>query len=77
MFYLVKATVTMLGLLYPPSSPVTSVVHASGTGKLQTNPPEAGPRFFLGESIRRVVNAMGYNDMVVGEDNMEGPDCLR
>ena len=47
-----------------------SIVHASGTGQLQANPPIAGLRLSPGKSTLWVVNVMGYNDLVMGEDHM-------
>ena len=57
--------------------PDASVVHASGSGQLQANPHVAGPWLSLWKSTRRVVTAMGSNDLVVGEDCMLGPSCQR
>ena len=37
-----------------------SVVHASGTGQLQANPPVADLRLSSWKSTRRVVAAMGF-----------------
>ena len=48
------------------------VVHASGTGQLQANPPVTYPM-----PTRRAVTTMGSNDLVIGEDHLLGPSCLR
>ena len=55
--------------------PDDSVVHASGSGKLQENPHVAGLWLSPGKSNRRVVTTLGSNDLVVGEDHMLGPSC--
>ena len=54
-----------------------SVVHASGSGKLQANPHVAGPWLSPGKPTRRAVTTMGSNDLVVGEVHILGPSCRR
>ena len=56
---------------------LTSVFHASGSGKLQANPHVASPWLSPGKPTRRTVTTMGSNDLVVGEDHMLGPSCQR
>ena len=57
--------------------PDASVIHASGSRQLQANPHVVGPWLSPGNPTRRVVNTMGSNDLVVGEDHMLGPSCQR
>ena len=54
-----------------------SVVHASGSGRLQANPTVAGPWLSPGKPTRRAVTMMWSNDLVVGEVHMLGPSCQR
>ena len=53
-----------------------SVVHASGSGQLQANPPVVCP-FSPGKPTRRAVAMMESNDLVVCEVHMLGPSCQR
>ena len=54
-------------------SPDASVVHASGSGQLQANPPVAGPRLSPGKLTRRATTTMGSIDLLTGEDLLLGP----
>ena len=54
-----------------------SIVHASGTGQLQANPPVEVPRISSDKFTRRAVVTMRTNDLVVVEDHMVGPSCQR
>ena len=47
-----------------------SVVDASGTGQLQANPLVASPRLYPGTPTPSTATMMGYNDLVVGTDNL-------
>ena len=58
-------------------SPDASVVHASGSGQLPSNPHVAGPWLSPGKPTRRTVTTMGSNDLVVGEDHMFEQSCQR
>ena len=55
--------------------PDAFVVHASGPGQLQTSPPVADLRLSAGKPTRRMVTTMECNDLVVGEDHLQGPSC--
>ena len=56
-----------------------SVVHDSGRGQLQANPPVMCPRLSPGKPTQPVtmMTTMGSNDLVVGEDQLLGPSCQR
>ena len=49
-----------------------SIVHASGSGKLQANAHVASPWLSPGMPTRRAVTTIGSNYMVAGEDHMFG-----
>ena len=52
-----------------------SVIHVSGTGQLQANPPVLGPRRSPEKPYRRAVTTLWSNDLVVGEDHLLGTSC--
>ena len=50
--------------------PDAAIVHASGIGQLQANPPVAGLRTSPGKQTLRAESSMGANDMVVVEGHL-------
>ena len=68
--------IKILYLAISSAGTVASIVDTKGTGKLQANPPVAGPRLSIGMPTQRAVTTMGSIELVVSEEHLLRFSCL-